>query len=140
MLKLNNMRIGQRLGMGFGLLIVMMLSIVAVALLRFNDVSAINNRIIEKDWVKADAANIVNATTRANARLSMQLLITEDTTQITRIQADINTNKKAISDALNTLDQLVYLPQGRQLLAQLKQAREQYVASFTQVANLVKQG
>ncbi|MEN9452470.1 MAG: methyl-accepting chemotaxis protein [Pseudomonadota bacterium] len=140
MLKLNNMRIGQRLGMGFGLLIVMMLSIVAVALLRFNDVSAINNRIIEKDWVKADAANIVNATTRANARLSMQLLITEDTTQITRIQADINTNKKAISDALNTLDQLVYLPQGRQLLAQLKQAREQYGASFTQVANLVKQG
>jgi methyl-accepting chemotaxis protein len=95
MLKLNNMRIGQRLGMGFGLLIVMMLSIVAVALLRFNDVSAINNRIIEKDWVKADAANIVNATTRANARLSMQLLITEDTTQITRIQADINTNKKS---------------------------------------------
>ena len=140
MLKLSNMRIGRRLGMGFALLIAMMLSIVAVTLLRFSDVSAINNRIIEKDWLKADAANIVNATTRANARLSMQLLITDDPHQIAQIKASINTNKKTISDALSTLDKLIYLPEGRQLLGQLKQAREQYVASFTQVAYLVEQG
>jgi methyl-accepting chemotaxis protein len=73
MRQFNNLRIGQRLGFGFGLLIVLMLTIIAVTLLRFNDVNAINSRIIEKDWLKADAANIVNATTRANARLSMEL-------------------------------------------------------------------
>ena len=140
MRQFNNLRIGQRLGFGFGLLIVLMLTIIAVTLLRFNDVNAINSRIIEKDWLKADAANIVNATTRANARLSMELLITDDTSRVTQIKADIETNKKAITDALNTLNELVYLPEGRALLAQLKPAREAYVASFTQVARLVEQG
>lgn len=140
MRQFNNLRIGQRLGVGFGLLIVLMLTIIAVTLLRFNDVNAINSRIIEKDWLKADAVNIVNATTRANARLSMELLITDDTSRVTQIKADIETNKKAITDALNTLSELVYLPEGRALLAQLKPAREAYIASFTQVARLVEQG
>ena len=136
----NNLRIGQRLGIGFGLLIVLMLSIIGITLMRFQEVEAINSRIIEKDWIKAEAANVVNATTRANARLSMELLITEDPAKFAQIKADIDTNKKTITEALNTLTELVYLPEGRALLAQLKQARGQYVASFTQVARLVEQG
>lgn len=140
MLNFNNMRIGQRLGIGFGLLILTTVAIIAVTLFRFNDVSSINTRIIDKDWLKADAANIVNATTRANARLSMELLITDDATRIAQVKANIEDNKAIISKALDTLNKLVYLPEGRALLSQLQQAREQYVASFTQVAQLAQKG
>ena len=139
-LKLNDMRIGQRLGTGFGVLIVLMLTIVAFTLLRFNEVDTINSRIIEKDWVKAEAAHTINATTRANARLSMELLINTDAAKVGQIKADIETNKKTISDALGTLDELVHLPDDRALLAQLTQARKAYVVSFTQLARLVEQG
>jgi methyl-accepting chemotaxis protein len=47
----------------------MTLGMGAAGLQRFAEVNAVNSRIIEKDWVKAEAANVINATTRANARI-----------------------------------------------------------------------
>ena len=137
---LNNLRIGVRMGLGFGLLIAMMLAMVVVSVLRFAEVGDINDRIIEKDWVKADAANTIDTTTRANARRTMELVIATGPEQVLRIQKDIEANKKTIAAALDTLDQLIYLPEGRALLATLRQARTAYVASFSRVAELAGAG
>jgi methyl-accepting chemotaxis protein len=137
---LGSFRIGTRLGVGFALLNLLSLLMVAVALVRFSSVGDINTRIIEKDWVKADAANVVNATTRANARLTMELLMVDSPQQLGRIRESIETNKKTITAALETLERLVYLPEGKALLVTLKEARGAYVRSFTKVATLVEQG
>jgi hypothetical protein len=48
----------------FGILILMTLGMGGTGLQRFAEVNAVNSRIIEKDWVKAEAANVINATTR----------------------------------------------------------------------------
>jgi methyl-accepting chemotaxis protein len=135
-----NLRIGVRLGAGFGLLIVFTLAAIAVAVVRFSQVGEVNTRIIESDWVKAEAANTINATTRANARRTMELLIVSDAGQLARVRASIAENKKTIDDALVTLDRLIYLPEGKQLLADLKTRRGQYVTSFGKVGQLVDAG
>jgi methyl-accepting chemotaxis protein len=135
--KLGDLKIGTRLGAGFGLLIFMMVAMIVIAMLRFGQVGEVNDRIIEKDWVKAEAANLINATTRANARRTMELLIVADVAQLATIKERIASNKKAIDQALETLDKLIYLPEGKRLLAQLTEARIKYVASFTKVARLV---
>ncbi len=136
----SNWRIGTRLWLGFGVLNALALAMVVLALVRFTFVSDINTRIIEKDWVKADAANMVNATTRANARLTMELLLASSPEQLARIRSDIDKNKATIDTALDTLERLVYLPEGKTQLATLKQARAAYVRSFSQVAALVQAG
>ncbi len=132
--------ISTRLALGFSLLIVMLLSCVAVAMLRFNQVAEVNARIIEKEWVKADAANVINATTRANARRTMELIIVGDVAQLANIKERIAENKKIIDDALATLEKLVYLPEGKALLADLTVRRGAYVASFGKVAKLMEDG
>ena len=132
-------KIGSRLGLGFGLLILMLLAAVALALLRLSQVEAINTRIIEKDWVKAEAANTINATTRANARRTMELIIVGDVSQLATIKERIAENKKTIDVALETLDKLIYLPEGRTLLADLKERRGRYVQSFNKVARLMEE-
>ncbi|WP_114970756.1 methyl-accepting chemotaxis protein [Rhodoferax ferrireducens] len=139
-MNIGNLRIGTRLGLAFAMLIQMMLGMVLIGVLGFNEVGDINSRIIEKDWVKAEAANVINATTRANARSTMELLIATDQTQTAKLKAQIEANKKAISEALATLDKLIYLPEGRALLAQLKDLRGKYVLSFSQVAKLLDEG
>lgn len=133
-------KIGTRLGLGFGLLVLMLLGAIAAAMLRFSQVAEINTRIIEKEWVKADAANLINATTRANARRTMELIIVGDVAQLAQIKERIAQNKKAIDEALETLDRLVILPEGKALLADLKQRRGQYVQSFGKVAKLMEDG
>ena len=134
------MKIGTRLGLTFGLLIVMMLAIVVVGVLRFGSVANLNTRIIEDDWVKAEAASTINVTTRANARRTMELVLATDAGQIQAIKADIAVNKKTIDDALALLDRKVYLPEGKVLLERLKELRAKYVQSFTRVAQLVEAG
>ncbi len=136
----NDLKIGVRMGAGFGLLISMMLVMALVSVMRFGDVAEINDRIIEKDWVKAEAANVINATTRANARRTMELVIATSPEQTATIKQSIEANKKTIAQALETLEKLIYLPEGKALVAKLKEARGKYVASFTKVAKLVDEG
>jgi hypothetical protein len=43
----------------------------------------------------------------------MELLIADDATQAGRVKQSIEANKQVISAALDTLKQLIYLPEGR---------------------------
>ena len=133
---LANMKIGARLALGFSLVIGMMLIAVALALVRLAELGEANESLIQKEWVKAEAAALIDSTARANARRTMELLIATDATQIARIQERIEANKRLIDTALGTLDRLVYLPGGKALLITVKQDRAAYVASFTRVAKL----
>ena len=81
-MKWMDLKIGTRLNAGFGLLIVMMLGMALLGVTRFAQVGAINTRIIERDWVKAEAANTINTTTRANGRRTMELVLATDPSQI----------------------------------------------------------
>jgi methyl-accepting chemotaxis protein len=139
-MKLANMTIRARLGLGFGFLVLMMAGAVTLAAMRLVHLGVLNSAIIEQEWVKAEAANTINATTRANARRTMELLIAPDSQQRSEIQAQIAINKKTIDQNLQTLDRLVRLPQGLALLSKLKELRAQYVASFSAVGRLVEEG
>ena len=132
-----NMKIGARMAIGFGIVLTLMIALIAIGLMRFNSIGEINRKIIEVDWVKADAANTVNLMTRANARRSMELLIEHDKAKLEQINESIAVNKKAIDGALSTLDRLIYAPEGKALLAKIKQERMAYVASFGKVGKLV---
>ncbi len=135
-----NLKIGVRLAIGFGILIAMMLAMAGAGLQRFAEVNTVNTRIIEKDWVKAEAANVINAITRANARNTMELLIASDPAQTAKIKQSIEANKQTISAALDTLKQLIYLPEGKALLATLAERRMAYLVSFTKVAKQIDAG
>ena len=137
---IENLKIGTRLSAAFSLVIIMMLLIIVIALIRFSEIAQVNTRIIESDWVKADAANIINATTRSNARRTMELIIASDGAQVARIKAHIETNKAVIAEALTTLENLVYLPEGKALVARLKEARANYVRAFSKVVQLNDEG
>jgi len=139
-MKLADLKIGTRLNAGFGLLMLMMVAMAGVGIVRLGQIGDINTRIIEKDWVKSEAANVINATTRANGRRTMELVLATDAQQVQVVKAAIEANKQTINEALETLNRLVYLPEGKTLVAQLTEARKRYVASFTRVATLVDAG
>ena len=139
-MRFKDMKIGVRMGLGFGLLIVMLLGMMLVSVQQLEQISALTGHIIDKDWTKAEAANVINATTRANGRRTMELVLANDPVHIAAVKAAIEVNKKTIGQALETLDQTIDLPQEGLLLTQLKEARAKYVQSFSQVSQLVAEG
>ena len=137
-MRIANLPIATRLGIGFGLLLLLLAGVVLTGALRLADIGGLSSKIIDKDWVKADAAATIAATTRANAALTMQLFLAPDKAGRDQVRVQIDANKKTISDALELLDKMVYLPEGKEMLARLRERRVAYVASFSQVSKLLE--
>lgn len=133
-----NMKIGTRLGLGFSMVLVLMTMLVAVGVTRFANIEKSTSEMIELDWVKAEAANTINATTRAQARRTMELILAPDKAYRDKVYERIEANKQIIVQALGTLERLITLPQGKALLTTIKAERAHFVESFSQVGRLVE--
>lgn len=134
------LKIGARLSLGFGLVLALMLVVIAVGLSRLSHINTLTDELVEADWVKAEAAATIDGAMKANARRSMEILLLTDKAELDQAFARIEDNKKLINEAVATLDQLVQLPRGKALLAEFKQRRAAYVAQFSAVGKLVREG
>ncbi|MGE5865018.1 MAG: methyl-accepting chemotaxis protein [Rhizobacter sp.] len=137
---LANLRLGPRLGLGFGLLLFMLAAIVALAIGGFHRVGDAADKIVHVDWAKAQAAASMNALMRENARSTMEFFFVQDPAAQATIRQRIDRNKQQITADLATLDRLVYTPEGRNLLGDIARTRAAYVASFTEVDRLLTAG
>ena len=132
-------RIGARLAAGFGLMLLLIAGLVASSLLSLRLIGQENRQLIEQELVKVAAVSVIDTATRANGLNTAELLLVEPS-QLPVVQARIDANRKAIDEALLTLDRLVVRPQGKAALAELRTSRAAYVASFVKVGPLVKAG
>lgn len=135
-----NLRIGSRLGAGFGLVVLLILALIVIGASQLARIGYITDEIIDKAWSGADAAEILNAKTRANAGLTMQLFITDDLGRIAAIEREIEENRVAVGKSLDKLDRIVSLSQGRDLLEKIKAANLAYATSQAKVAKFLAEG
>ncbi|VVN80612.1 hypothetical protein PS704_01074 [Pseudomonas fluorescens] len=127
----------QRIVIGFS---IAPLALMGMALYALHDLATLKEQavvIVKQDWPKIDPIMVIATGVRDNARNTRDLLIDKDNQQV---QQSIDTTKKRITQALETLEPLFYLPEGKTAYAALKKNREAYVAAFTQVQLLIRQG
>jgi methyl-accepting chemotaxis protein len=136
---ISRLRIGARLALGFGLMLLLITVLIASSYLSLQSVGHENRQLLDVEQVKVAAVSVVDTATRANGLATTELLLV-DPQQLPEVQARIRDNRARIDEALKTLDRLVTRPEGREALAQLRTAREAYVASFSQVLPLVQAG
>jgi len=137
---LKNFKLGTRLGLGFAVVLAMMAAMLLLSVSGLSRLGGEADKIVGKDWAKAEAAATVNTLVRANARRTMELFFAKDKAQLDRTRQFIESNKLQISEALATLDKLVYLPEGKSLLERVKRSRAAYVGSFSAVDRLIGEG
>jgi len=136
-MNITNLKIGTRLGLGFGLVFVLMAILISLALTRFAGIGKINSDMIDTDWVKAEAVSTIDTTIRANARRNMELLIETDPVKMAGLFDEIKKNKNTIDDAVVVLDKLINSEAGKSLMVEFKDVRGKYVASFGKVGKMV---
>ena len=135
-----NMKIGMRLGLGFGVVLVLLGIIILTSIKELASVNEITNRMANQDWVKSVVANDIVDLANANARSSYELFLVTDKEELKKIHAQIGDNVKDINGKVETLEEMLYLPAGKAKLATLKETRTPYVASFKRVAKLLDEG
>ncbi|MDY0012317.1 MAG: methyl-accepting chemotaxis protein [Rhodocyclaceae bacterium] len=126
--------IGARLALGACAFFALLAFSVFVGLNRLDKLNTMTERIATKDWRKASLANDIMGLMEDNARETFLLFYTAD--RAAGLQR-IEQNKALITQKLNTLDELVYLPEGKVLLSDIKALRAPYVQAFSKVPGLL---
>ena len=114
--------------------------VVGAALLRFGEVADGIDQLTRQDWRGAEAAALLDATTRSNARRTMELFFAASPEEGAALERKIQDNRVLVDQALSDLDRYVRAPDQRQTLAEIQPLRVAYVRSFSQVATLLRQG
>lgn len=136
---IEQLNIASRIGVGFGILLLLAALMGALALASLQRTGGAVNGIVQNEWVKANAAASIDTLTRANARRTMELFFVDEA-GAAAVRARIAENRQGIDDALAVLERLVVLDDGKARLAELKKARVAYVQAFSEVDRLLKAG
>ncbi|GAB1393950.1 methyl-accepting chemotaxis protein [Rhodocyclaceae bacterium] len=134
---LGQLTIAKRLSLGFGLLLILVLIAGVLGLTRLGAVNDMLDRIVTKDWKKTVLANEAIDLMNANARETFLLFHVDD---IAPVRQRIATNVSAITKKLDELESILYLPEGKAALVQVREQRKIYVAAFQNVGKLLEAG
>jgi methyl-accepting chemotaxis protein len=129
--------IALRLTLGFGLFFIMLLISVVLGLTRLDAVDDMVGRIVTKDWQKTVLANDAIDLMNANARETFLLFHVSERGPV---KQRIASNVEAITAKLEELDKLLYKPEGKAALGEIREKRKIYVASFSNVGKLLDTG
>ena len=116
------------------------LGLLLLALYGLNNLATLRDQattIVNQDWPKIEPIMQIATGVRDNARNTRDLLLNKDNAQA---RESLQATKQRITQAMDTLGPLLYLPKGQALFRQLKTHREAYVAAFSEVLALVQQG
>lgn len=130
-----NRKLRTRMAAGFACVLLLMAGIVAVAALRLAGIDASSRQMVDRDWIRADAAALANLEMRSTARYAMQMIL--DIPQVESMQKEIGISLDRAQEALQVLERLVSTEDGRELLARIGEERETYVAALADVPKFV---
>ncbi|MDP1733656.1 MAG: methyl-accepting chemotaxis protein [Sulfuritalea sp.] len=132
---MGNLTTAKRLALGFGVFFMMLLSSVVLGLWRLDSVNDMMERIVTRDWQKTVIANDVIDLMNANARETFLLFHVADRAPA---QKRIAANVQAISTKLDALEKMLYKPEGKAALQQIREKRKVYVAAFSSAGSLLE--
>ena len=136
-MKFANWKVGTRLGIGFGVLLVACLVVGGIGWLRLAQLDAVVNRITTENWEKARLTMEMEIRTRDNAfKTGRVLMAGDDTAAVKVLKEEMAANTALNTAALEQLEKLVNSAEARSLLAQAAAARERYVESRARVTKL----
>ncbi|MBI3285161.1 MAG: MCP four helix bundle domain-containing protein [Burkholderiales bacterium] len=135
-----DMKIGTRLGIGFGFVLLLMLGIAALALTQMAVIQRANEILVSQEWVKAKLANTALDNARGSIARVFQMVAADDDKEAAAALERLQANTAAFDAALTDIEPLLRLPEGRSILAQSRAARNRYVAAYEDVLQKLKNG
>ncbi|MFL9922648.1 methyl-accepting chemotaxis protein [Herbaspirillum lusitanum] len=140
MKKLTGLKIGQRLGVGFGVVILLMIALTIIGVVRLNQINGNIRSIANEYYPRTVMANSVKSALDETARSMRNLLFMSTVDEIKGEMEAIDRAGKTIDDTLKQFARDTHSEQGRKLLAEVNAAREKYAPVLKNFLAAVKDG
>ena len=133
---LNNMRVSARLGLGFGVVLLMLLGVLMIGIINMSSMNATTTSIVVDRYTKVAAANLTMRNALDNGRLLRNLLLIPES-EWEKTKEAIQKNRDANKDALGQIDKLVVSPKGRELMNDILRARDTLQPKYEHLYSLL---
>jgi signal transduction histidine kinase len=126
-----------RLGLAFGILIALLITVGDLGLSRMNRINADLQEIMGRQWAKLQLAREMAEYSNRNSRITMEIFLLKDTKEIDTLLALRAENTRKISSSVASLERLCESAEEKRALAVVKEARTPYVESYQRALHLL---
>ncbi|HWR76871.1 MAG TPA: methyl-accepting chemotaxis protein [Thiobacillus sp.] len=135
-----NMKIGLRLGLGFGVVVLLMMVVAFIGVTRMASLDKSIDQIVNDRYPKTVLANEVIDNINLIARAMRNTLLLDDSADVKKELGRIDGARKAIVERLGKLEETIKSDEGKKHLASVMEARGKYVAVQENFLKLVEAG
>ncbi|AMN47964.1 histidine kinase [Steroidobacter denitrificans] len=137
---LKNMKVGMRLSIAFGLVLILLASVSILSLMRLNEIKAGTDQIVNDRYPKIAALSQLTRNQNLIGIAIRDVLMTPDVTQAKRYMDVISSLREQNSKLYDQLDRVVVDPEDIQQLSTVKAARSTYQGEATLVLDTAMAG
>lgn len=134
------MKIGVRMGLGFALVLLILLSTLAVAAFRMTQLNNDVRLVVEDRFPKSELANLIISGVYDNALAVRELLSASSQEQISSIREKMATGSKEITENYDKFTALISNDDEKLMLDSAIEARKEYVAKRTEILDAYAAG
>jgi len=138
-MNIKKLRIGQRLALGFGVVIALLIMLASLAYVRIASLNSEINLLVKDRYPKTVIANGIKADLNEIARNMLNVLIMTDPGQIKKELLNIERKNKSTNAAIATLGQIIADTQGRDHLAAITALRDKFLPIQSGFVTLINQ-
>jgi methyl-accepting chemotaxis protein len=135
-----NMKIGARLALGFGVVLMLLAAIAVIGVVRLADLNSDVNFVVNDKYPKTALANDIAKNALANARIVRSLIILTDPADLASNKANFDKNTAANNADFDQLDKTVNVEKAKDLLVIMKTKRDAYRGYTKEIMELAMAG
>ncbi|MFZ1765658.1 MAG: methyl-accepting chemotaxis protein [Candidatus Nitrotoga sp.] len=136
----NNMKIGMRLGLGFGVVVTLLLIIATLAISRLSQQNETLNLVVSDRYMKMGLVTDMRSATATIAIALRNMMLSDNRDDMKKQEGIIIEAKNKVGDAVEKLQKSIVLPKGKELLQQALDNRVKYVDGYKVLINIINEG
>ena len=125
-MSLNNIKVGSRLALSFGLVLLLTVVIAGVGVWRLQDLATVTHRLTSTDNERLRAAVQWRQGIDQNWIRTRAALLNADSSHLAHWQAEMDATSRGVDTSRKTVEQLLETDEGRRQIADIDAAREAY--------------
>ena len=135
-----NLKIGVRLGIGFGLMVALLIAVSAIAYLRVGNLDSDIEDMVNDKFPKTELANEILNHINLTARAIRNVMLVKDPQQAQQEIDRLLAARKSTGEAFDKLEKMITSEEGKRMLAKALEARKMTLADQTVTLDLFKAG
>jgi methyl-accepting chemotaxis protein len=139
-MNMQNLKIGMRLGLGFGLVVALLVAVAGIALSRLEIGSSLTEDIVKDKYVKVQVTSEIKNNTDREVRNIRNMLLATNPADVTKYQKRIAEMSKSNDDAYARMGALLHSSDSEHLLDAMVASRVKYRAAVDKTIAALNNG